>query len=53
MLHINGNYDIKYVIEDVELFLPLLNPNGIVVMDDIGILLNQYMKIKRKYCSNF
>lgn len=35
MLHIDGNHDTKYVMEDVELFLPLLKPNSIVVMDDI------------------
>ena len=35
MLHIDGNHDTKFVTEDVNLFLPLLTPNGIVVMDDI------------------
>jgi len=36
MLHIDGNHDTKYVMEDVELFLPLLNLNSIIIMDDIN-----------------
>jgi predicted SAM-dependent methyltransferase/glycosyltransferase involved in cell wall biosynthesis len=36
MVHIDGNHDTKYVMEDVKLFLPLLKPNSIVVMDDIN-----------------
>lgn len=35
MLHIDGNHDTKYVMEDVELYLPLLKPDSIIVMDDI------------------
>ena len=35
MLHIDGNHDTKYVMEDVELYLPLLKPDSVIVMDDI------------------
>ena len=35
MIHIDGNHDTKYVMEDVELYLPLLEQNSIVIMDDI------------------
>ncbi len=36
MLHIDGNHDTKYVMEDVELYSPLLSPNGFIIMDDIN-----------------
>ncbi len=35
MLHIDGNHDTKYVMDDVELYLPLLNQNSFIIMDDI------------------
>jgi hypothetical protein len=36
LIHIDGNHDTKFVINDVELYLPLLNKNGFIVMDDIS-----------------
>jgi len=50
MLHIDGNHDTKYVMEDVELFLPLLKPKSIVVMDDIdwNSVKPAYEKLKEK-----
>ncbi|MGB9979481.1 class I SAM-dependent methyltransferase [Methanobacterium sp.] len=35
IIHIDGNHDTKYVTEDVELYLPLINHNGFIIMDDI------------------
>jgi len=35
MLHIDGNHDAHFVMRDLELYLPLVEPDGIVVMDDI------------------
>lgn len=48
MLHIDGNHDTKYVMEDVNLYLPLLNPNGFIIMDDIdwGSVKPAYNKLK-------
>jgi predicted O-methyltransferase YrrM len=34
MLHVDGNHDTRFVMRDVELYLPLVEPDGIVVMDD-------------------
>lgn len=52
MLHIDGNHDIKYVLKDIELFLPLLNPNSIIVMEDIdwNSVKSDYKKLKN--CNN-
>ena len=36
MLHVDGNHDDRFVRRDVELYLPLVAPDGIVVMDDIN-----------------
>ncbi len=35
MLHIDGNHDTKHVLEDIKLYLPFLNYESIIVMDDI------------------
>ncbi|HEY1797517.1 MAG TPA: class I SAM-dependent methyltransferase [Stellaceae bacterium] len=34
LVHIDGNHDTAPVMKDVELYLPLLEPDGFVVMDD-------------------
>lgn len=34
MLHIDGNHDTRFVMQDVELYAPLVAAGGIVVMDD-------------------
>jgi hypothetical protein len=36
LVHIDGNHDTAYVMQDVELYLPLVTPGGFVVMDDIS-----------------
>lgn len=36
LIHIDGNHDTKLVEEDVELYLPLLKKNGLLVMDDVS-----------------
>lgn len=36
LIHIDGNHDTKYVVNDIALYLPLLNKNGFMVMDDIS-----------------
>jgi hypothetical protein len=36
MVHIDGNHDRDKALSDVEKYLPLLRPNGFVVMDDIS-----------------
>jgi hypothetical protein len=36
LIHIDGNHDTAPVLQDVEDYLPLLNPNGILVMDDVS-----------------
>jgi hypothetical protein len=35
MLHVDGNHDTKHVLEDVDLYLPLVRNGGFVVIDDI------------------
>jgi hypothetical protein len=34
LLHIDGNHDVEYVTKDIELYLPHVQPGGLVVMDD-------------------
>jgi len=34
MLHIDGNHDTKYVLEDIDLYLPLVKEGGYIVLDD-------------------
>lgn len=34
MLHVDGNHDTRFVMQDVELYMPMVEPGGIVVMDD-------------------
>jgi hypothetical protein len=36
LVHIDGNHDTKYVMQDVIDYLPLLKENGIIVLDDIS-----------------
>lgn len=36
ILHIDGNHATEAVIKDLQLFLPLMHPNGIIIMDDIN-----------------
>jgi Methyltransferase domain len=36
LIHIDGNHDTALVLRDVELYLPLLQPGGIIVMDDVS-----------------
>lgn len=36
LIHIDGNHDTAPVLKDVELYLPLLEPEGFVVMDDVS-----------------
>ena len=36
LIHIDGNHDAKSVMTDVELYLPLLQPGGFVVLDDVS-----------------
>jgi hypothetical protein len=36
MVHIDGNHDMDNALGDVEMYVPLLRPDGFVVMDDIG-----------------
>lgn len=50
MLHVDGNHDTRCVMRDVELYLPLVAPNGIVVMDDINWASVQpaYAKVKER-----
>ena len=36
LIHIDGNHDTAPVLKDVELYLPLLNPEGFIVMDDVS-----------------
>lgn len=36
LIHIDGNHDTDFVINDVRLYLPLLNKNGFIIMDDIS-----------------
>jgi hypothetical protein len=35
LIHIDGNHDAAPVMKDVELYLPLLKPEGFLVMDDV------------------
>jgi len=35
MLHVDGNHDTLCVMEDVNLYLPLINKGGFIVLDDI------------------
>ncbi|WP_166442853.1 glycosyltransferase [Phragmitibacter flavus] len=35
MLHVDGNHDTRFVMEDVQLYLPLMEPCGLVILDDI------------------
>ena len=35
LLHIDGNHDSEHVLEDVELYLPLMSQGGLVVLDDV------------------
>jgi hypothetical protein len=36
LIHVDGNHDMAAVTRDLELFLPLMKPGGILVMDDIA-----------------
>lgn len=36
LIHIDGNHDTAAVMRDVELYLPLLQPKGFLVMDDVS-----------------
>jgi hypothetical protein len=36
LIHIDGNHDTQIVMRDVELYWPLLNKNGFIVMDDVS-----------------
>jgi hypothetical protein len=36
LIHIDGNHDTAPVMKDVELYLPLLKPEGFIVMDDVS-----------------
>ena len=36
LIHIDGNHDIAPVLADVEAYLPLMHPHGVVVMDDVS-----------------
>ena len=36
LIHIDGNHDTARVLEDVEFYLPLLTPGGLIVMDDVS-----------------
>jgi hypothetical protein len=36
LIHIDGNHDTKAVMSDLELYLPLLNKDGFIVLDDIS-----------------
>ena len=36
MVHVDGNHDIENALGDVREYIPLLNPGGFIVMDDIG-----------------
>ena len=36
LIHIDGNHDTAPVLKDVELYLPLLKPDGFIVMDDVS-----------------
>jgi len=36
LIHIDGNHDTSIVKRDVDLYLPLLQPNGFLVMDDVS-----------------
>lgn len=35
MLHIDGNHDTKFVLEDIDLYMPLVKEGGYIVLDDI------------------
>lgn len=35
MLHIDGNHDSRFVLEDIENYLPIVRPGGFIIMDDI------------------
>ena len=36
LMHIDGNHDTQRVMEDLSLYLPKLNPGGVVVLDDVS-----------------
>jgi predicted O-methyltransferase YrrM len=36
LVHIDGNHDTARVLEDVRLYLPLVEPGGLVVLDDVS-----------------
>lgn len=36
LIHIDGNHDTDFAVKDVNLYLPLLNKNGFVILDDIS-----------------
>ena len=36
MLHIDGNHDTKAVLEDIDLYLPLVRDGGFLVVDDVN-----------------
>jgi hypothetical protein len=36
LIHIDGNHDTAPVLQDVALYLPLLKPEGFIVMDDVS-----------------
>lgn len=35
MVHIDGNHDTLYVMQDVQSYIPILKPGGLLVLDDI------------------
>lgn len=36
LIHIDGNHDTKAVLKDIELYLPRLKKNGILILDDVS-----------------
>jgi len=36
LIHVDGNHDTERVMEDLELYLPKLNPGGFIVLDDVS-----------------
>jgi len=53
MLHIDGNHDTVHVLEDLNLYLPLVNDGGFIILDDtdwdsVKTALNQAIIFKTK-----
>ena len=36
LIHIDGNHDTSFVMEDIKNYVPLLDKNGFVVLDDVS-----------------